>query len=609
MITETSLERIRNANDVVDIVGEYVTLKKSGHGFTGLCPFHNEKSPSFHVHPAKQIFHCFGCHKGGNVITFVMEVEGLTFPDAVSKLASRVGLEVEHEGGKKPFAPKAPSATEARQVQALDWAAKYFHYLLTEHKDYEFARDYLTKRGLSEKAVRKFRIGVSPRGWNTLLGLMIKRGFSVKELIQAGLVVEKDNTEGGYDRFRERIMFPIADKEGRTMGFGARLLKDEPNQPKYLNSTDSPLFSKRRTLYGIYENQRGVRLREEAVIVEGYMDVVGLYDKGVDNAVATMGTALTEEHCQLLRGLTKRVVTVFDPDAAGQEASRRSVPLFLAAGLFAKDLVLPEGKDPDEFALAHGSEAFYELCRTAQRQVTKLLKDIALKGALTEEETAKVLEDLTPVLRASRKLPDRVLLWDSISLVLKVSQQSLKELSESTLGTSPLTAKAKPVAPERPAYPSRYSQSRGPNALPKKPTLPPLEEEFFLACLRNPDLFLQTPTEKWLGVLKHPLLSSTLETLATQCKNAAELRFRVGELVHGFQEPSLVSVMTEISLTDAPAKTDAESYKQLLEKVEYKKKELEIQALSAQVKLNQSLGNAAEQLRLLERLKELRSSR
>lgn len=428
---EHTLEEIRTRLNLVDVIGEYVQLKKTGSGYQGLCPFHSEKTPSFHVHAEKQIFHCFGCHKGGNAFTFLMAVEGWNFPETVKKLAERTGVDLPKQREFVPQQrPQAVVAEESRLYAANEWAAKYYNYLLTQGKDRR-GFDYLKGRGLTDKTIEKFKLGLAPTGWNNLITQMTKRGFTFEELTKAGLVVVKeDSPNGGYDRFRERVMFPIHDKDGHVIGFGARLLEDDPKQPKYLNSSESALFSKRGTLYGLFENQRGIRLKNEAIVVEGYMDVVGLSQAGVQNAVATMGTAFTEEHCTLLRGLTRKVVTVFDPDKAGTDAARRSVHVFLEAGIFAKDLELPDELDPDEYVLKHSAEKFYELCERAPRQVTKFLKEIAGQGALSEEQRAHWLERLTPVLVASRRLPDRALLWDNISLVLQLSVESLAAVAE-----------------------------------------------------------------------------------------------------------------------------------------------------------------------------------
>jgi len=596
MFSENTLAEIRLRLNIVDLIGEYVQLKKAGQGFQGLCPFHGEKTPSFHVHPLKQCFHCFGCHKGGNIFTFLSAIEGLNFPETVQRLAKRTGVTIEEvKGGWRPT-KREPDASTKRLFAAHEWAAKYFHYLLTETKEHAYALDYIKSRGLTQKTIDRFNIGVSPKGWHTLLSQMVKRGFTLAELIQAGLVIEKQGSPtGGYDRFRQRLMFPILDLEGNVLGFGGRQLVAEENQPKYINSPESPLFSKRKVLYGLFENQRGIRLSGEAVIVEGYMDVVGLHESGVQNAIATMGTAMTEDHCHQLRGITRRVVTVFDPDKAGKDAWHRSVHFFLTSGIFAKDLTLPDGQDPDEFALKEGAEKFQALCEKAPRQITKLLKEIAARGPLSEEQSAKVLSDLTPILVASRRLPERATLWDDISLVLKISVPSLRALAEG--------GPQAPKAPEAPAKPQgRPEPVRRGNFVPT-PKYPPLEFEFFQAALNHPLEFLEFPREQWKGVLKNEKLNGWLEKLAETGISGFEASLQ--ELLLMESDPQLTALASQTLVGEAREGTlpfDAVS-----RRISKLKKEQEIKALTAQIKLAQRMGDAPEELRLLEMQRGLRA--
>jgi DNA primase len=600
MYSEATLMTLREAISIVDLVGEYVALKKSGTGYVGLCPFHGEKTPSFHVHPQKQCFHCFGCQKGGNIFTFIRAVEGLSFRDAVQRLAKRAGIELSES--ESPRREKVPPKAHERLKAALEWATKYFHYLLTEVPEYRFALDYLKARHVSEKTIERFRLGVSPKGWGTLMDLMRKRKFTLEEIVEAGLVVPKEgNQRGGYDRFRMRLMFPIRDIDGNPIGFGARLLTDEPNQPKYLNSPESPLFSKRQQFYGMFESQRQIRLRQEALIVEGYMDVVGLHEHDVTNVVATMGTALTEEHCKQLRPMANRAVTIFDPDQGGQDAWRRSVHLFMSGGIFAKDLSLPDNKDPDEFIVDEGAENFYRLCDKAPRQITKLLKEIAEKGPLSEEESGKLLSDLTPILVASRRLPDRALLWDDISLVLKISLPALKELSESTLGGM------KPAPKKEEKIPSQRNSARSLSGAPPKPiekSLDRLDRDFFQTCLRTPREFFSYPAERWQGGIKEPKIAQWLEKIHQAGPNDFE-----GQLTALLQEdePALQAIAAACLVESKPA-ADLSLFKALADRIGGRKKELEIKALSAQVRLSARMGKGDEEVRLLERLKALRSS-
>ncbi len=610
MYSDATLTTLRNAISIVELIGEYLPLKKSGLGYVGLCPFHNEKTPSFHVHPLKQCFHCFGCQKGGNIFTFVCAIEGLSFPEAVKKLAKRAGIELKEEANSRRAPAPQPIPGLARLTEALEWATKYFNYLLTEVPEYRLALDYLMSRGISRKTIDRFRIGVSPRGWNTLMDLMEKRKFTFSELTEAGLVIAKEGSpRKGYDRFRERLMFPIRDAEGSVIGFGARLLNDEPNQPKYLNSPESPLFSKRRCFYGIHESMRGIRVRGEAVIVEGYMDVVGLAECGVNNALATMGTALTEDHCAQLKKLCNRVVTVFDPDAGGQDAWRRSVHLFLESGIFAKDLSLPDGQDPDEYLQKEGAEKFYQSCEKAPRQITKLLKEIATEGHLSEEESAKWLSELTPILVASRRLSDRAILWDNISLVLKTSVEALKEISES--GQARLAPKIEkaPDAKNAPAPGKKLPPT-------KEAAIDPLDLDFFDSALQWPQAFFAIPTTDWMAGIKEERVRYWLTALSEAGAPAPDRwppvleQLVQTEALMKLQALAAKWLIASSSSEERQAKDaslDGRTLRVLADRLLKRKRELEIRALSAQVKLSDKLGDDREGIRLLEKLKELRS--
>lgn len=607
MFSESTLAEIKSRCDIVDVIGRYVDLKKSGQGYQGLCPFHNEKTPSFHVHPLKQVYRCFGsCQKGGNVFTFLMEHEGLSFPEAVRKLADQVGVRIEEE---KTFlrAPKKISQEQEKAQNALEWAAKYFHHLLTKKPEYQFALKYLEKRGLSQKSIERFRLGVAPAGWNTLIQAMTKRGFSWEDLLAAGLVVPKeDSKHKGYDRFRERLMFPITDKSGKVVGFGARALK-EGDEPKYLNSPETAFFNKSKILYGLFENQRDIRLNSEALVVEGYMDVVGLFEAGVTNAIAPMGTALTLEHCREIKSLSQKVVTVFDPDAAGVSAWHRSVSLFLEAGLFAKDVSLKDGLDPDEFVKKFGAKAFYQLCDEAPQQTTKYLKEIAEKGVLGERDRNKYLQDLIPVLVSSRRLPDKgALLWDDVSRLLNISFEALKKLvQDSNARVSPPATNAASVNPKPP-----YPKPRTANAQkPLEKNL--LDWEFLRLSLKYPERFLAFPKENWVSVLKEASVQNVLEKLA-EVSDTASFQSLVEKLAASVEEPRVLSLLTGSLFGVKPASpTDENDEKELFDEVakrlSERRQKAQIKGLANQVRLSQRLGNSEEQIKLLEELRKLKS--
>ncbi len=611
MFDEATLGQIRERIDIVELIQSYVPLKKSGTGLTGLCPFHKEKSPSFHVHPLKQIYHCFGCHSGGNIFTFLMNVEGLRFPEAVERLAKKAGIEIERT--QKAYVPQKPRIQpgDLRLIEANELAAKFFHYLLWNKPEYAPVREYVESRGLTIETCNKFRIGVSQDGWSTLKDWLKKKGFTSAELVAAGLVIQStDGKNDGYDRFRGRLMFPITDTEGQVVGFGARLLPGKEGsaqsemgkQPKYLNSPETALFSKKNTLYALHENQRGIRLKGEAILVEGYMDVVGLYDKGVDNAVATMGTAFTEDHCRRLAPLTKRVVTVFDPDEAGRDAWRRSIPLFLDAGFVARDLKLPDDRDPDEFVQEAGAEKFYELVEQAPRQDTQLLKELSGQGKLSEEQKGKWLERLTPVLISSRNRPDRALLWDNVGLLLGLSPQSLTAHIERQMGQRP---------PEKQTPPSANGPRRPVNLplLGKKDTL---GRAFLKLALWYPDEFIKVATEKYSQEIKEPAIAALIETLEKGMTDAgSSAKAMIESMMNEISDPELAGALSEALLNlDAeiprPAPLAKDTFPQILRDLERRRREKLVQQLTTQVKLAQRLGQEEETLRLLEAISHAR---
>jgi DNA primase len=350
------LERV----DIVDVIDSRVNLRKSGKNYSALCPFHDEKSPSFSVNPDKQFYYCFGCGAGGNAIGFLMEYERLDFPAAVEKLAGVAGVEVPREGGAAAASPR-----QAELASRLEAAAKWFQAQLRTHAQAAQARQYLQGRGLSEETIERFGIGFAPPGWDGLLNALGRSEADRTLLLDAGLLIARD--DGGlYDRFRHRIMFPIRDNRGRAVAFGGRVLTDE--KPKYLNSPETAIFHKSQELYGLFEARRAVRDLDRVLVVEGYMDVVMLAQHGINNATGTLGTSLTANHLQRLYRYTPSVVFCFDGDEAGRKAAARALELALPAmqdGRQASFLFLPEGEDPDSLVQRIGADAFRKLVSTA----------------------------------------------------------------------------------------------------------------------------------------------------------------------------------------------------------------------------------------------------
>jgi DNA primase len=349
-ILEEDMQQVRERTDLVEVISGFTQLKKAGRVFKGLCPFHQEKTPSFTVDPARQLYYCFGCGAGGDVFTFLRQTEGLTFSEAAERLANRLGIPLRHEGGGE----RADGTSRRTLLSACAAAAEYFADLLTRSPEAARARKYLEGRGFASEDGQAWKLGYAPAGRDTLYRHLLGRRFTPEQIQQAGLVLV---TEGGEhrDRFRGRLIFPIADVSGDVVGFGARALGDE--QPKYLNSPETSLYHKSRMLYGLERAKTGMVRGGFAVVTEGYTDVIALSKVGVANAVATCGTALGEEHLAIIKRFCDRVVLAFDADAAGAHASERAFGIHEKVGLEVLVAPLPPGKDPADVALTQGADA------------------------------------------------------------------------------------------------------------------------------------------------------------------------------------------------------------------------------------------------------------
>lgn len=354
MIPEQIIEEIKARSELVSVVEQYVHLdKRSGSNFFGLCPFHSEDTPSFSVSPSKQIYYCFGCHKGGDVIHFIMDVEKCSYPLAIRSLAERAGIQIP-ESEDEEYRQRSELN---KQLQAIDLeAARYFYHCLNSSAG-TACREYLSKRGLTTSTIRKFGLGYAPEGWDGLVLHLRAKGFTDEDLLLKTGLFKRGKTGQLYDLFRHRLMFPIMDVMGKVVAFGGRVLDD--SMPKYINSPENPVYTKGRHLFGL--NLAKSSHQPNLVMVEGYMDAIALHQAGVDNTVASLGTALTENQAQLLRKYTDSVVIAYDADAAGQTAALRSLDILSSKGIKVTVLQVPEGKDPDEYIQRNGPERFHSL--------------------------------------------------------------------------------------------------------------------------------------------------------------------------------------------------------------------------------------------------------
>lgn len=354
-IKDEDVEALREQVNIVDVISDYVQLKKAGRLFKGLCPFHDEKTPSFMVDPAKQLYHCFGCGEGGNVFTFLKKKEGLDFREAAERLASRAGFTLHYEGVSRE-AGEAESR-RGRLYRINQWAADTYHEILMSHETGKPALAYLASRGIDREAAEAFRLGYAPNRWDHLYRQATRKGFAAADFMAVGLGLKGER--GIYDRFRGRLIFPIRDLQDRVIAFGGRVIEEgEQGQPKYLNSPETPLYIKSRNLYALDIARREIVRAGFAILVEGYTDVIGLWQAGVRNVAATLGTALGEEHLKLLSRLTERVILAFDADAAGISASERGLEFFGDFELDVRVTALEEGMDPADFVAKMGAEVF-----------------------------------------------------------------------------------------------------------------------------------------------------------------------------------------------------------------------------------------------------------
>ncbi|MCQ6266258.1 DNA primase [Fictibacillus sp. WQ 8-8] len=353
-IPDELIEKVRTSQDIVELVSDYVTLKKQGRNYFGLCPFHGEKSPSFSVSPDKQIYHCFGCGAGGNAFSFLMNIEGFSFLESVKHIAQRTGIDLpqlERQSGNSKSSDNRAVMGEAHEL-----LAKLFHHYLLNTEQGLKALDYLKGRGFSDEVISRFQIGFAPDSWDAATNFLSRRNFSLELSEKAGLLGKRDFDGKFFDRFRNRIMFPIWDKNGKVIGFGGRIL--DSGEPKYLNSPETLLFNKGKNLYALHLSRPEMRKKQQAVLFEGYVDTIAAWRAGVENGVATLGTSLTEDQAKLLKRNVPSVVICYDSDHAGVEASFRASSILLKAGCNVKIAKMPDGLDPDDYIQKYGAEKF-----------------------------------------------------------------------------------------------------------------------------------------------------------------------------------------------------------------------------------------------------------
>ncbi|MBU4415511.1 MAG: DNA primase, partial [Proteobacteria bacterium] len=423
-IPEDKISEIKNSVDIVDIISEMVLLKKVGRNYVGLCPFHTEKTPSFTVSPEKQIFYCFGCGTGGNVFSFLMNHDGLSFFETAKMLANRYGIEIPSQT-MSPEQKRRISEREsllAANKQAMD----FFKHSLLSDAEGKIALEYLKKRGIREDTINRFNLGFAPAGWDNLINYFSKKNISQELVEKSGLIIKRKSKNGYYDRFRNRIIFPIFDVSKQVLGFGGRVMDD--SLPKYLNSPETSVYNKSRSLYGLHIAKESCRASETVYIVEGYFDLLSLHQHGIANSVATLGTSLTQGHVQILKGFVGkdgRFILVYDSDAAGIKAAERSIKVFDKGYVNARILVLPEGYDPDSYLFEFGYKSFMDAVSQAQGIILFLIESAVKKYGLSIEGKIRIISDLKQPLAHINDSVERSLYIKKLAEIIGIDEAAL----------------------------------------------------------------------------------------------------------------------------------------------------------------------------------------
>lgn len=403
MIDRETTDRIFAAAEVVDIVGEFVQLQRKGVNYTACCPFHNEKTPSFIVSPAKGLYKCFGCGKGGNSINFVMEHEKLSYPDALKWVAKKYGIEVK----EKELTGEQVKANDDKESMMIvtAWAAEYFEKQLGEHDGEKIAKPYFYERGFSDKTIKKFGLGYCPSR-SEMTKSALNEGYKEEFLLRSGLSAKRDGSDDCYDKFRERVIFPIHSVSGRVIGFGGRTMRSDKKVAKYLNSPESEIYHKSNTLYGIFFAKKSIVSADKCILVEGYTDVIQMHQSGIENVVASSGTSLTTEQVKLIKRFAKNVTVIYDGDSAGIKASLRGIDMLLKEGLAVRIVPLPEGDDPDSFAKSHSATQIEQYIEENEQDFISFKIKILLDGS--ENDPIKRAEVINEVVKSISVIPDAV---------------------------------------------------------------------------------------------------------------------------------------------------------------------------------------------------------
>ncbi len=571
LFSESNIDQIRAASDIVEVIGAVLPLKRSGGGFSALCPFHKEKTPSFHVNPQRQIFHCFGCHKGGDVFRFVQDYENISFPEAVRRLAERahISLETEEDDGARQRRFLKETLLRIHEGITQRW-----HNALVNEASGQTARDYLERRGVSSDAIREFRLGAAPEAWDDTVNWARSKKFDLSLVEQAGLILRKEGSDRYYDRFRGRLIFPIGDEQGRVIGFSGRILSGDEKIAKYVNSPETPIFTKGRVCYGLDKARRPMLDAASVIVCEGQLDLIACHAAGFKNAVAPMGTALTADHARLLRRYVEEVTLCFDSDNAGQKAALRSLDDLLGSGLAIRVAEIPAPHDPDSYIKAHGREAFSQLIQTARG-----FFDFYLELLLRREDATSDRGRLAVV----RALGEAVSKTGSAVLLDTYAQKIAHRL-----GVNPDAVRAEfrrlhrsKGVPARPA-PEIEADDSGPGSTDEEPATRPPQQEFWLLKLLLPEPRLIPGYRNHLKTdwISHPGVRRILEACIQSAENGS---VDPAQIVGNLQHPHDRSLASEALTENRPIPNRNQQVNDLLRRLRDQEIDRELTRLSGSI--------------------------
>jgi len=531
LFSSATLEQIRSASDIVEVIGSYLPLKRAGANFVALCPFHKEKTPSFNVNPHKQIFHCFGCHKGGDVFKFVQEYENIGFTEAVRRLAERAHLPLEFEQDEGQRQQRFVKETLLQIHEAI---AQRWQIALANDAAGQIARDYLQKRGVPDEAVQLFRLGYAPDAWDDTVNWAKSKGYEPALVEQAGLIIRKEETGHHYDRFRGRLIFPICDEQGRIIGFSGRVLSGDEKTAKYVNSPETPIFTKGRVFFGLDKAKRALLDASRAVICEGQLDLIACHMAGVHNVVAPQGTAFTADHARILKRYVDEVILCFDADTAGQSAAVRVQDSLLASGFAIRVATLPAPHDPDSFIKASGAAAFHELLAQAKEFFDFYLDHLcATNDVATDKGQMAVVRAMAAMVQ---KTSDTV-------LADKYAQKTAMKLARfMKLPVSPDAVRTE----FRKATPPRHAEiepAEEPSAGTETPARPSPQEFWLLKLLLLDETLLDWAAQRLnLEWIQHPIVR---QAISARLAAHAQGRHDVAALLSELEAATAQSLISE----------------------------------------------------------------